>query len=103
MELALEILKREISQRELAQKHNHLRKAEIELELESLNKVVELLESPGFDWTYVHQEDPPIDIEVLTKDPSGVLHLTTWRSAYNIFSCQYKTDSSRDWQWKIIK
>jgi hypothetical protein len=37
MKLAIEILKREIAQRELAQKHNHLRKDEVQLELESLN------------------------------------------------------------------
>jgi hypothetical protein len=40
MKLAIEILKKEISQRELAQKYNHLRKDEVQLELESLNKVL---------------------------------------------------------------
>ena len=43
MELAIEILKREIAQRELAQKHNHLRKSEVQLELDSLNKAVKML------------------------------------------------------------
>jgi len=46
MKLAIEILKREIAQRELAQKHNHLRKEEIDLELKSLNKAVEKLTIP---------------------------------------------------------
>jgi hypothetical protein len=45
MELAIEILKREIAQRELAQKHDHLRKDEVKLELESLNKAVKKLTS----------------------------------------------------------
>jgi len=40
MKLAIEILKMEIAQRELAQKHDHLRKEEVSLELESLNKAV---------------------------------------------------------------
>jgi hypothetical protein len=43
MKLAIEILKREIAQRELAQKHDHLRKHEVQLELDSLNKAVEML------------------------------------------------------------
>lgn len=43
MKLAIEILKREIVQRELAQKHNHLRKDEVQLELDSLNKAVKML------------------------------------------------------------
>lgn len=43
MKLAIEILKREITQMELAQKHDHLRKDEVELELESLNKAVKKL------------------------------------------------------------
>jgi hypothetical protein len=43
MKLAIEIIEREIAQRELAQKHNHLRKGEIQLELESLNKALKKL------------------------------------------------------------
>lgn len=43
MKLAIEILKREIAQRELAQKHDHLRKDEVQLELDSLNKAVKKL------------------------------------------------------------
>jgi hypothetical protein len=46
MKLAIEIIKREIAQRELAQKHTHLRKDEVQLELESLNKAVEKLTIP---------------------------------------------------------
>lgn len=43
MKLAIEIIKREIAQRELAQKHSHLCKDEVQLELDSLNKVVKKL------------------------------------------------------------
>ena len=46
MKLAIEIIKREIAQRELAQKHDHLRKDEVQLELESLNKAVKKLTIP---------------------------------------------------------
>jgi len=45
MKLALEIIKREIDQRELANKHNHLRKDEISKEIESLQKVVNFISS----------------------------------------------------------
>jgi len=43
VELAIEIIKKEIAQRELAQKHNHLRKEEVQLELDSLNKALDSL------------------------------------------------------------
>lgn len=43
MKLAIEILNREISQRELANQHNHLRKDEVNAELESLRKVLNIL------------------------------------------------------------
>ena len=43
MKLALEIIKREIAQRELANKHDHLRKEITTKELKSLNDVVNLL------------------------------------------------------------
>jgi hypothetical protein len=45
MKLAIEIIKREIAQRELANKHNHLRKDEVTKELESLKKVVNFISS----------------------------------------------------------
>ena len=46
MELALEIIKREIAQRELANKHDHLRKDICTKELQELNDVVNLLSIP---------------------------------------------------------
>jgi hypothetical protein len=46
MKLALEIIKREIAQRELANKHNHLRKDICTKELQELNYVVNLLSIP---------------------------------------------------------
>ena len=45
MKLAIEIIKSEISQRELANQHNHLRKDEVNDELESLRKSLSMLES----------------------------------------------------------
>lgn len=49
MKLAIEIIKREIAQRELAQAHNHLRKDEVQLEIDSLNKALEKLTIPNFN------------------------------------------------------
>ena len=46
MKLAIEIIKREIAQREFAQKHDHLRKEEVQLELEALNRAVKKLTIP---------------------------------------------------------
>lgn len=43
MKLAIEILKIEIAQRKLAQMHDHLRKQEIQMELDSLNKALDAL------------------------------------------------------------
>ena len=45
MKLAIEIIKKEIAQRKLANKHNHLRKDEINKELESLDNVVNFISS----------------------------------------------------------
>jgi hypothetical protein len=56
MKLALEIIKREISQRELANKHNHLMKDETTKELESLQKVVNFISSnPVLSEEFTHQ------------------------------------------------
>lgn len=49
MKLAIEIIKREIAQRELAQAHNHLRKEEVQLELDSLNKALERIAMSDFN------------------------------------------------------
>lgn len=43
MEIAIKIIEREIAQRELAQKHNHLRKKEVQTEIEELNKVLQII------------------------------------------------------------
>jgi hypothetical protein len=53
-------------------------------------------------WKRVYDEIPPSYIELLVKSPTGVIHLSSWREAYNIFSCQEKSESSLDWEWKII-
>lgn len=54
------------------------------------------------NWLYVNEQTPPIDIEILAKAPDGTIHLTSWRSAYDIFSCQCKNEDSSNWQWKFI-
>ncbi len=53
-------------------------------------------------WVYVNEKTPPNDIELLAKSPDGTIHLTSWRPAYNIFSCQSKKESTFNWQWKMV-
>ena len=53
-------------------------------------------------WKTVYEETPPIHVELLVQSPEGVVHLSSWRESYNIFSCQAKSESSLDWKWKTI-
>ena len=53
-------------------------------------------------WKTVYEETPPIHVELLVKSPEGIVHLSSWRESYNIFSCQAKSESSSDWKWKTI-
>jgi len=62
----------------------------------------------GFDaaqklmWISVGEQEPPHNVELLVKTPSGSIHLASWRPSYNIFTCQNKSESSYDWQWLEI-
>jgi hypothetical protein len=53
-------------------------------------------------WKTVLEETPPSNIELLVQSPEGIVHLSSWRESYNIFSCQDKSESSSDWKWKTI-
>jgi len=53
-------------------------------------------------WKTVCEETPPIHVELLVKSPEGIVHLSSWRESYNIFSCQAKSESSLNWKWKTI-
>jgi len=53
-------------------------------------------------WVNVNKEKPPNDINLLVKTPSGIMYLTRWRPAYNIFTCQSKGESTFNWQWKLV-
>lgn len=55
-----------------------------------------------FDFILVSDETPPKNIEILAKSPSGTIHLTSWRDAYDIFCCQCKRESTYGWSWKHI-
>ncbi len=50
----------------------------------------------------VSEQEPPNNTELLAKSPTGTVHLCSWRPAYNIFTCQTKSESSWDWSWKLI-
>lgn len=70
--------------------------------LASMDEYASLKVTETTKWTYVRDEIPPLNTQVLASDCDGTVYLTTWRPAYNIFTCQYKTDNSLDWQWKLI-
>ena len=53
-------------------------------------------------WKSVSEETPPTSVELLVKSPEGIVHLSSWRESYNIFSCQTKSESSSEWKWKTI-
>ena len=53
-------------------------------------------------WKTVSEETPPSNIELLVQSPEGIIHLSSWRESYNIFTCQVKSESSFDWKWKMI-
>ena len=50
----------------------------------------------------VSEQTPPDNVELLVQDSYGNKHLTSWRKAYSIFSCQNKTESAEDWLWTQI-
>jgi len=60
------------------------------------------IENKQSDWKLVSEEFPPIDIDLFVQSPEGIIHLSKWRPAYNIFTCQGKKESSMDWKWKKI-
>jgi len=48
------------------------------------------------------KKKPPKDIEILAKNPNGVIYLTNWRESYDIFTVQEKSEDSSEWTWKYI-
>jgi hypothetical protein len=53
-------------------------------------------------WKTVCEETPPMHVELLVKSPEGIVHLSSWRESWHIFSCQAKSESSLNWKWKTI-
>lgn len=54
------------------------------------------------EYTLVQDEEPIENIQLLAKDPSGNLHLTSWRAPFSVFSCQNKQECSLMWLWKQV-
>lgn len=54
------------------------------------------------EWIDVIEQTPPLKTELLVKSPTGVTHIASWRAAYNIFTCQCKSESTLGWKWKLI-
>ena len=61
-----------------------------------------LLFSVSGSFISVSEQEPPHNTELLAKSPTGTVHLCGWRPAYNIFTCQDKSESSWNWSWKLI-
>lgn len=80
----------------LDQSYNYKTKNERQNILDALYKIADN------SFTPVIEETPPVNIELLAKSPEGVIHITSWRPAYNIFSCQSKSEGNLDWGWKLI-
>ena len=60
------------------------------------------LDQEDDSWKLVSEKTPPINVELLVKSPEDIVHLSSWRESYNIFSCQEKSESSSNWKWKTI-
>ena len=69
--------------------------------IESLSDYASLKVAEVTKWTYVRDETPPENTQLLAMSPYGVVHITSWRPAYEIFNCQCKSENSQDWQWKL--
>jgi hypothetical protein len=68
-------------------------------EKDAENQLLHLFNHRWFDIT---EKEPPNNIEIIAKSPSGILHLTNWRTEYGIFMCMGKSEDINDWQWKFI-
>lgn len=69
---------------------------------DDIKSLIILFEAANSNWKFVSDITPPLHQDVLVKSPEGVVHICSWRTAYNIFTVQGKTESSYDWQWKLI-
>ena len=68
---------------------------------ETANELLNLYNVSG-SFISVGEKEPPKHIELLVQSPEGQNYLSSWREAYNIFTCQNKGDDSFDWKWKEI-
>lgn len=67
-----------------------------------ISNAVDTVVSNHIDFKYVSDVEPPHDVEILVKSPTGIIHLSHWRPSYNIFTCQDKSDSTDGWSWRTI-
>lgn len=56
------------------------------------------------EWTDIDWGDnvPEENRQVVAMSPDGEAYVTHWRSAYNIFCCQSKTEDSHEWKWAYL-
>ena len=85
----------------LKEVHLEYQKSPLFRHIQSLDRYIDWQEERN-DWNLVSEKQPPIGEELLVQSPFGINHLASWRPAYNIFTCQNKSDSTLDWKWKKI-
>lgn len=96
MKIAIEIIKKEIAQRELANKHDHLRKDICTKELQELNEVVNLLA--------IHNVMPCISFDAVAKDQANG-DTAVWTDGVALSSdndrhCAYKLEDGA--RYKVV-
>jgi hypothetical protein len=106
MNLAIEILNKEIERREilLAVENNVLIQNDMSNEIGVLKDSVKNLALSGVGSSFICVKDqkPPKNTELIAQDPKGGNYLTSWRESYSIFMCQSKQEDSYNWKWKQI-
>lgn len=82
----------------IMQQRNMVTSEEMERKL-----IKEVLQENLNYFRYVKREIPPINTDLLVVSPDGDYYIASWRPSYSIFTCQEKSESSLDWQWKFLK
>ena len=56
------------------------------------------------EWTTIDCgfHTPAPNRDVVAVSPDNQPYVTTWRKAYEIFSCQSKSEDSHGWKWAYI-
>ena len=62
-----------------------------------------MIKDSNLKWKCPIIETPPIHEELLVKSPDGVYHIASYRKAYQIFTCQVKSETMHGWKYFVIE